>query len=80
MARDEVEVIIKEVKSLGQRLDCHTDKAHEHWERTASFMEEMRPILEAQRFIVYFQKFLKWIGATLLTFLATIWWLTHRSQ
>lgn len=47
--------------------------SEEHRERVVVFMEDMRPILEAQHWIIYTQKFLKWMGISFLATLAFIY-------
>jgi hypothetical protein len=82
MAHDEVQTIMNELRTLRHEFAAHRTCAQGHWEdnirereENKAFREEMRPVLEAQHWIIYTQKFLKWAGISVVATIAFFYWL-----
>lgn len=86
MSQHEIKIILDALKELDSKVNEHIQTSDRHWLETLEHMrdtkfslEEMRPIIEALRFIQTFQKFLKWGGLTFAAFVGMIYWFIKRS-
>lgn len=66
MAHDDIALLLKKIEGLSVELSNHRTCAERHWAVNVAFMDEMRPVLEAQKWIIYTQKFLKWTGLSII--------------
>ena len=78
MSSQEIALIMTELKSMREEFTEHRKRACEHWKANMVFQEEMRPIIEAQRWIVLTHKFLKWGGLSVAALIAGTYWFFRR--